>query len=84
MKIKLLIVIFITIYLISVSYHIYKVDELNNLIKIEREKYYSDVNLLVEYQDALNIYLDKDSICSAKLYKIMDSLNLNNFNNNIN
>lgn len=75
MKSRLLIVMLFYIILGTIFYYEYKISNLNDRLKEEGDKYFTDIELVREYQEAMNIYLLQDTLCSEKFIKIMDSLN---------
>ena len=75
MKTRLFIVVLIYVILGIIFYYEDKISNLNNRLKEESEKYYIDIEVVREYQDAMNIYMLQDTLCSEKFIKIMDSLN---------
>jgi hypothetical protein len=84
MKTRLFIVVLIYVILGIIFYYEDKISNLNNRLKEESEKYYIDIEVVREYQDAMNIYMLQDTLCSEKFIKIMDSLYGGNLDNNKN
>lgn len=84
MKLRLLSVIFLFITMVYIFYYQYKINSLKNEMNIQKENCESKIGLIKEYQEALYIYMIKDSLGSEKLIKIMDSLNGGNLDNHKN